>query len=59
VEHGAVVHRARQVRRQAAARSERQVERLDAPRPVEPDVVLVEEVVALAGADDVVVPVGS
>jgi hypothetical protein len=59
MKHGAVVHRGRQVRGQAAARSEREVERLDAPGAVEADVVLVEKVVALAGPDHVVVPVGS
>jgi hypothetical protein len=59
MEYRAVVHRAREVRRDAAARGEHQVERLDASLAVEAGCVLVKEIVALAGADHVVVAVGA
>ena len=59
VEHRTVVDRAGQIRRDAATRGEHQVERLEVPRLIEAGVVLVQKIMALAGADDVVVAVGA
>ena len=59
MEHGAVVHRAGQVGGESAARGEAEIERRDASVILESDFIVVEEVVALAGADHVVVAVGA
>jgi hypothetical protein len=57
VEDGPVVHRARQVGREAAAGGQQQAQAEDLPAIVKPRLVLDVEVVALAGDAHVVVPV--
>ena len=57
MEHGAVVDRARHVRRIAAARGHHGFQRLDAPVDVDADLVVGQEIVPLAGEIHVVVAI--